>query len=149
MEAKSGGIKFDQKYIILKGVKKFSRGFQNFLFQSRYFAEWWFFKTTITGCFWKQARNQNFFSAGEVLLNQGISINFSSKTQKKALQGKILELFLLDILKTTFWIEDSTQGWTQLGSFFPNSGHFFRFSKKGWGVGLPFPPLVAGLERQT
>ena len=38
-EAKSGGMKFDQKYIILKGIKKFSHGFQNFIFQSKYFAD--------------------------------------------------------------------------------------------------------------
>ena len=50
------------------------------------------------------------------------------KNQKKAPQGKILELFLLDTLKTTFWMEDSTQEWTQLGLFSPKSGHFFRFS---------------------
>ena len=43
-------------------------------------------------------------------------------------------------------MEDSTQGWTQLGLFFPKSGHFFRFSKKGRG-GLPYPlPLAARLQ---
>ena len=36
-EAKNGGMKFDQKYIILKEIKKFSQGFQNFIFQTRYF----------------------------------------------------------------------------------------------------------------
>ena len=36
-------------------------------------------------------------------------------------------------------MEDSTQGWTQLGPFFQNWGTFFRFSKKGTG-GLPPPP---------
>ena len=53
-----------------------------------------------------QAPNQKFFRAGEVLWNQGSSIYFSSKTQeKKAPQGKMLELFLLDTLKTTFGME--------------------------------------------
>ena len=28
-------------------------------------------------------------------------------------------------------MEDSSQGWTQLGSFFPKSGHFFSIFKKG------------------
>ena len=42
---------------------------------------------------------------------------FVKNTRKKTVQGKILELFPLDTLKTTFWMEDSTQGWTQLGSF--------------------------------
>ena len=67
---------------------------------------------------------------------------FLKNTQKKTPEGKILELFLLDTLKTIFWMEDSTQGWTQLGPFFPKSGHFFRFWKKG-RVGLL--PLVACL----
>ena len=30
-------------------------------------------------------------------------------------------------------MEDSSQGWTQLGPFFLKSGHFFRFSIKGRG----------------
>ena len=38
-EAKNGGIKFDQKYISFKGIKKFNHGFQNFIFWSRYSAE--------------------------------------------------------------------------------------------------------------
>ena len=56
----------------------------------------------------------------------------------------MLELFLLDTLKITFCMEDSTQGWTQLRTFFPKSVHFFGFSKKG-REGLPPPPLVARL----
>ena len=36
----------------------------------------------------KQARKQKFFRAGEVLWNQGTSINFSSKTQKKGSAAK-------------------------------------------------------------
>ena len=40
-------MKFDQKYIILKGIKKFSHGFQNSIFQSRYFVEWWLFKSSL------------------------------------------------------------------------------------------------------
>ena len=35
--AKNGVTKFDQIYIILKGIKKFSHEFQNFIFQSKYF----------------------------------------------------------------------------------------------------------------
>ena len=65
---------------------------------------------------------------------------FVKNTRKKAPQGKILELFSLDTLKTTFLMEDSTQGYTQLGPFFQNQGTFFRFSKKGI-VGLPPPHL--------
>ena len=55
---------------------------------------------------------------------------------KKGPAEKILELFTLDTLKTTFWMEDSTQVWTQLGPFFQNQGTYFRFLKKGRG-GLP------------
>ena len=71
---------------------------------------------------------------------------FVKNTQKKAPQVNILELFLLDTLKTTFWMEDWTQEWTQLGLFFPKLGHFFRFSKKGRGGLLPSLPLVARLD---
>ena len=67
---------------------------------------------------------------------------FFKGTKKKAPQEKILELFLLDTLKTIFWIEHLTQGWTQLGPFFPKSGHSFQFSKKGRG-GPPSPPSCA------
>ena len=38
-EAKNGVTKFDQKYIILNGIKEFSHGFQNFIFQSKYLAD--------------------------------------------------------------------------------------------------------------
>ena len=50
-EAKNKVTKFDQKYIILKGIKKFSHVFQSFIFESKYFADWRLFKTLITGCF--------------------------------------------------------------------------------------------------
>ena len=38
-KAKNEGMKFYQKYVILKEIKKFSQGFQNFVFQTRSFAE--------------------------------------------------------------------------------------------------------------
>ena len=54
-----------------------------------------------------------------------------SKTQvKKVLQRKILELFLLDTLKITFWMEDSSQGWTQLQVLFSKIKALFSISKK-------------------
>ena len=37
---------------------------------------------------------------------------FVKRARKKTSQGKISELCLLDTLKTTFWMEDLTQGWT-------------------------------------
>ena len=51
---------------------------------------------------------------------------FVKNSRKKVPQGKILELFLLDTLKTAFLMEDSTQGWIELGPFFQNQG-----TKKG------------------
>ena len=50
--------------------------------------------------------------------------------QKEAPQGSILELFLLDILNTTFLMENLIQWWTQSRRFIPNSGYSFRFSKR-------------------
>ena len=38
-EAKYGAMKFHQKHIVLKGIKNFSQGFQNFIFQSKYFVD--------------------------------------------------------------------------------------------------------------
>ena len=49
--AKNGVTKFDQKCIILKGIKKLSHIFQSFIFQGKYFVDSWLFKTPITGCF--------------------------------------------------------------------------------------------------
>ena len=100
---------------------------------------------------WVQVHNQNIFRAfrargvkgGGGLWNWGISINISSKTQEKeAPQENILELFLLNALKTASWMENSTWWWIQLGPFFLNSGHFFRFFK--WaGEAPPLLPSCA------
>ena len=50
-----------------------------------------------------QARNQEFFRAGEVFQNKVTSINFlSSSQERKAPQGKISEIFFLYTLKTAF-----------------------------------------------
>ena len=57
---------------------------------------------------------------------------------------QILEIFLVDILKTTFWMENLTQRWTQLGPFFLKSAQLFRFSEKNREVKYPAstkPPL--------
>ena len=56
--------------------------------------------------------------------------HFMKNTRKKTPQGKTLEFFLLDTLKTTFRMENLTQRWIQSAPFFPKSGHFSRFSKK-------------------
>ena len=53
---------------------------------------------------------------------------FVKNARKKDPTGNNLELFLLATLKTTFWTGDLTQGWAQLGLFFPqNQCTFFAF----------------------
>ena len=75
--------------------------------------------------------NQKFLTAGEVSWNWGTSINNSSKTRaKKTPQGNILKFSVPDTLKTTIWMENKTQRWTQSGPLFPKSWHFFVFSIK-------------------
>ena len=87
-----------------------------------------------------QARNQEFFRAGEVFQNKGTSINFLSTTQeRKTQQGKISDIFFLDALKTAFQIRNLTHRRTQLEHFFPKSGHFSLNFKKGQGRPPPFP----------
>ena len=49
------------------------------------------------------------------------------------LQGNILESFLLDTLKTAFWMENLTQRWTETEPFFQKSGHFFFDIQKRHG----------------
>ena len=88
---------------------------------------------------------QKCFRAGDEggrggLWNQGNSITFWSQ-EKMVAQGNILEIFLLDNLKTLFLTENLTQRWAQSGTSFPKSEHFFRFSKRA-GETFPFP-LVA------
>ena len=50
---------------------------------------------------------------------------FVKNTRRKGSAGKHFGAFSLDTLKTTILMEDLTQEWTQLGPFFPKSGHFF------------------------
>ena len=67
------------------------------------------------------------------------------KTIKRSCCKKFGRFFVLDVLKTKFWMENLTQRWTQLGpSFLQNQSTFFDFQEKGRG-GLCLPPLVAGL----
>ena len=56
---------------------------------------------------------KTFFRTGEILRNYGISIKILLKTQaKREPRANIFEFFLLDTLKTTFWMKYSTQRWT-------------------------------------
>ena len=61
---------------------------------------------------------RNFLGQGGRFVELGHLIKISS------------EVFLLDTLKTTFWMENLTHWWTQSGPFFQKSRHFFRFSKR-------------------
>ena len=100
--------------------------------------------------FWLEVANksvlqENFQGRGGFVELGHFDRRFVKSTKKMAPQGKNLELFLLDSLKTTFRMENSTQKWTQLELFFPKSGHFFHFSKKCQG-GLPPSHLVVHLK---
>ena len=65
-------------------------------------------------------------------------------TRKRGPARKHFRVFLLDALKTTFWMEGLTQRWTQWRSFIPKPGHFFDFQKEQGGD-LPSSPLGARL----
>ena len=65
--------------------------------------------------------------------------HFVKNTRKKAAHGNIWWFFLLDTLKTTFWMENVTQRWTQSGHFLQNQGTFFAIFKIGEGR-PPLPP---------
>ena len=72
--------------------------------------------------------NQRIFreGGGRGVWNQVTLINFLSKAQEKENpQGNILEILLLDTLKTTFLMENLTQRWTQTGTFFTKLEHYF------------------------
>ena len=78
-------------------------------------------------------------------LELGTLINISSKNKKKR-RGKIWEFFLLDILKTTSWIDNLTQRWTKIRAFFSKISALFSIFKKGHVRPLPFPPWVERLK---
>ena len=92
---------------------------------------------------WSQVHNQKFFRQEKFCGIKTLRQAFVENTRKKDPAGKKLDFFLLNTLETTFWMELSTHGWTQLVHFFPKSGYFFRFSKKSRGdihPLSPFPP---------
>ena len=56
-----------------------------------------------------QVRNQKFFRGRGGFVKLGhLDKHFIKKSRKKAPQEKILEFFLLDTLKTTFWMANVT-----------------------------------------
>ena len=72
-------------------------------------------------CYEFQARDQEFFRAGEFSRNQGTWINISSTThERKAPQGKNIGFFLLETLKITFKMRNLTQDGHNQSIFFQN-----------------------------
>ena len=72
---------------------------------------------------WVQVFYQKFFrtrggrGVGEVCKATSIKILLQT-SEKETPQGNILTFFLLDTLKTTFWMENLTQRWRQTGPIF-------------------------------
>ena len=71
--------------------------------------------------------------------------HFVKNTKKEGPAGKIWHIFLLDTLKTTFWMEQITQWWIQPGPFFQNQDTFFYFQKRAGEASSPLI-LVARLH---
>ena len=88
------------------------------------------------------AQSEIFKSKGGFVELGHFNETFFKNARKKDPQGKILELFLLETLKTTFWMEDLTPGWAQLVSFFLKSVHFFDFWKKLKEASPPLPTVT-------
>ena len=70
---------------------------------------------------------------------------FRQKHKKRTLRReKFWKFFLLDTLKTTFWMENLTQRWIQPRPSFQYQGTFFDFQQRA-GEASPLPTLVARL----
>ena len=81
---------------------------------------------------WGQMCNQKLFrtGGGRFVKLGHFDKHFIKNTRKRGPTRKhFLEIFLLGTRKTTFWIENLTQRWTQSGPFFPKSEHIFKFQK--------------------
>ena len=99
---------------------------------------------------WVQVHNQKFFRAGEwgggIVFELGhFDKYFVKKTRKRGHAEKHFGVFFLDILKTTFWMENLILGKIQSGPFLSNIRTPFSIFKKGRG-GFPSSPLVAHLR---
>ena len=76
-------------------------------------------------------RNFSGQEVGEICGTRPLRYRFRQKHQKKwSRREPILESFLLDTLKTTFWMEKLTQTGTQSEPFLQKSGHFFWLSER-------------------
>ena len=84
-----------------------------------------------------QARNQEFFRAGEFSWNYGTSINILSAThEKNPCLGKILFFFSWELLRVH---EKCNPQMAIIRAFFPKIGALFPIFEKGQGRPLPLP----------
>ena len=120
---------------------------QNLAIETTAPKSWYYCAVLVVGHYYAAIRvaTSNFFRAGVVSRNEGISINiYLQHTKEKPLKKKILKFFLLDALKTEFQIRYCTRRWTKSRYFSLKSGHFFQFSKKsGWVLDILDSPLCA------
>ena len=91
---------------------------------------------------WIDLQKEEYLSAGtqsEIFHGRGMGNcrtrilwqTFRQKQQKKRTHiEKKLEIYVLDPLKTTFWMISVTHRWTPSGYFIPKSGHYLQFSKR-------------------
>ena len=79
---------------------------------------------------WVQAPNQKFFRLGELDTSElgYIDKHFLKNAKRRSHMETFLRFFLLDTLKTTFWMKSLTKRWTPSGPYFQNLGTFFDFS---------------------
>ena len=97
----------------------------------------WF---AVTGITWRATRH--FLRQWRFCRIRAHWQKFCKRQEKKGPAGKILEFFLLDTLKTIFWMEYLTQRWTHYLNFFPqNQGTFFDFQIRA-GEASPSPSLA-------
>ena len=90
--------------------------------------------------FCKQARNQEFFRAGELSWNLGILININLQYKKeKPHREKISDFFCLETIKNSILNENFTHRCPKSGHFFSKLAQFYPIFEKGQGR-LPPPP---------
>ena len=74
------------------------------------------------------------------------SINILSKRDSKGRRDPTEKhfgvVFLLDTLKTLFWMENLTQSWRQSRPILPEWNHLFRFWKSAGEVSSPLHPFL-------
>ena len=107
-------------------------------------------KNQIAYIIYMQAHNQKktFQGRGCFLKLGHFDKHFLKNSGKKTMQQKILEPFVLDTLKTIFWMVNLTSGSTKSGPFFQNQGIFFNF-RNSEKEGLPLSPYFCTCKWKT